>query len=145
VSLGHGPPRILHSVCSTFLAGGTTRLYCGRIKLVHKARIVVKRGHSVLSGGTARRRGTLLELRPKAGARLKPGRYKLVLLTRDGKRRLIKIRVIPPARAERASAGARPTSLAALCRIHNVNVLLGYHRRADGVRVSRWRVYQTPG
>ena len=63
---------------------------------------------------------------------------------RLGARRL-KIRVIPEAKAKRASTEFPRTnrSLAELCRLHDVNVFLGTHVRG-GISVGRWRVVQKP-
>jgi hypothetical protein len=132
-ALGRGPRphHRVRKVCSTFHA----RLYCG-IKGV-RARIPVEivRRRRVVARGSARPSGSLLEVRLRH--RVRVGRYRLVF-----KSRVVAIRIIPPARAKRASASSRLT-VSLLCRAGNVFRRTASHVE-DGRSVTRWRVAQAP-
>ena len=131
---GPAPPRRFRKVCSTFHG----RLYCG-IKRVRGRTAVdlVRRGH-VVARGTARPRGSLLEVRLRR--RVATGTYRLVL-TAGPRSRSVPIRIIPPARAKRASASPGQPPL--LCRLGNVFRRTRTHRE-HGRTVTRWRVTQAP-
>jgi tyrosinase len=128
-ALGRGR-RIRHKVrkvCSTFHG----RLYCGIKGVRGRIPVEIVRHRRVVARGSARPSGSLLEVRLRH--RVRVGRYRLVL-----KSRAVAIRIIPPARARRASA-----TVSLLCRVGNV-----FRRTAsrieNGRRVTRWRVAQAP-